>query len=465
MCQLNILVSNGEIDPSQFMTKSRLSYPKIADFLNCGQDLSSNSLASDPQLNRTYRQLKMTCEGVDLTVKEIEKKFCNLIHEIKEYCKTMPSINSATALSQPSGRWDLYKEAIKTPFSSTIFRLARLTAGRPDYWYWEDDEIIAKACDCDSLTELKYADGTLHRHIKGRNLESKLVMAKPCYAKHFYVGHDGWSYRSVPELIAGNYFYLSGIDYRHEVNTFLRSGGSSKSRVADFYLPEYLLFIEIVQNEAGDRGARRKSYQQRNCSKYELYKKGNLCCIFINSDPYYNRGVFNAIEFIEALRTELSKKGINTGAPPPIADLVYRDDLVKMKVINEPSETIVQYLRGLGVDGIKTLQDNFSSILTLLQYRPDYQAIRDQIKRENSLKKSELLKLHHKNNREKYAPINIVKAFCIEKGITKQKEWFKYAKEHKTELKRLRIPSSLNTVYKRLNTWNGWRSVLAPIVD
>lgn len=455
--ELRNRIRNGEVERRQLMTKGRMSYRKVNKELKVSNSVSSNSLLSDPKLFCAYHALKMACEGVVLSNSAVRAIYRNEIAEIQAICHLSPAIDSPTKLSRTNHA--LYCAVASTPYSATIFRYAGLTEGRHDYYYWDDGEIVEAAARFDSFTALKYGDGTLHKHVKGRRLMEAVVRANPEYARHFFVGHGGALYRSEPELIIGNYVYLNGVRCDREVDTMLNSNGSDKNRIADFYFPNVNLYLELVQNEAGDRGSRREGYRERDILKRDTYRRGNLACLFVNSDPFYRRGVFDVRGFAEHLRNQLLTHEVDIGALPNIADLLFREDTIKMRVLTEPPETIVSYLGSLGIDGIATLQNNFSHVLTCLQYRTDFADVMKRIKQAGYARRSECLRIRHAARRRDYAPLSVVKQFIQRHGIRTQIQWYRTSKEHRKELAAMNIPINLQSIYRQRGEWAGWTSL------
>ena len=130
-----------------------------------------------------------------------------------------------------------------------------------------------------------------------------------------------------------------------------------------------------------------------------------------------------------------------------------------MRVLTEPPETIVSYLGSLGIDGIATLQNKFSHVLTCLQYRTDFADVMKKIKQVGCARRWESLRIRHAARRRDYAPLSVVKQFIQRHGIRTQIQWYRISKEHRKELVAMNIPINLQSIYSQRGEWAGWTNL------
>lgn len=439
-------------------TDRRMSSTKLKAMAKAdGLHITMNTLIGDPDVYPTYRSLKFTVEGIVLTKEEVAVQYATLIENIKTFCEQFPEVKASSKLwkSNASGRL-LYKQVSSNPHAPFIWRLAGLVQGHDNFDYWSDQDIVQAAVPAGSFTHLKNSDDRLHRHIKGRALEATLACAAPSFANHFYVGHQGVLYRSQPELVAGNYLVLRGIDHSHEVRTGVKRKGSKRSMVADFLIKPANRLLEIAQNLERNRGHRRETYSDRMADKNRRHTEAGLAPIVFDSDPYFVRGVLDVAGMAAALRCELLKHGIDIGEPPLETELIYSDDELKQRVLQAPIDDLWILFKELGIDRVATLQNNFSHILTCLRMRADYKQIMSTMKENSFANRSEKTRQRHALNRELYVPMEVVREFFREFGISSQPQWVAFAKANPRLLKERNIPANPYEVYTKIGSWRSW---------
>jgi hypothetical protein len=448
-------LKQGSISNTQLLFRGRLSLPHLAQLKPRLGEIPKTQMATVPELYRAYRELKFLAEGVTLTPAEVRHEYADLISDIRAAIDSSPfDIRTKTDLCDRE-HW-LYKKVSSDPHSSNIFRYAGLTEGRPDYWYWDDQELAERAANFDSFTQVHYRDNDLRRHLKGRGLYKLTTTLNPSFARHFFVGLNHEPYRSEPELITGNYLILNTVPHEHEVNTNIIRKGSTRPQIADFFLTDYATYLELLQNETPNRGSRRLAYAARNKEKAASYAN-KIACIFIDTDPFYHRGVFQVSEFSKHLHKTLLDNGIDIGTPPPAEKLAWRDDELKMKLLTLPTpKEVIDLLNTLGCKTIKILQDRFSSLLTLIKLRKDYKAIRRKMKRQSYALRSAKASERYSKKREKYVSLSLIKKLFVIERITSQVKWYAYAKKNRAILRLCGIPTSLPGVYKARGEWLGW---------
>lgn len=393
-------IEDGSINRSIFAPRKRLSHKILRERLRT--NLTNNSILSDPHTYASYRALKFACEGIDLCEEEIAEKFKGLINTLKVYIKRNPWITSPSELANDcvnKGK-KLYKEIRSLPYSPYIFRWAGLNKGRQDYYYFTDAELLCEAAKFNSFTELKYGNDALHRHIKSRSLKNELIRTNPKYANHFYVGIGELLYRSIPELVVGNYLLINKISVEHEYNTHLKYNIHGKPIIADYLLNEPGIIIEVLQNTAGDGGGRRAAYASRRKAKINIYKRHHIKFIEIDSDNFYERGVFKAGEFAHLLHDKVLQYGYDIGAPPPAKFLQKSNNALKQKLITGTQETVFEILKKNKVTGIADLQNHHSQIHNCLRIRDDFEEIHKKIIAASRKRMRTSRELRNKNARQ-----------------------------------------------------------------
>ena len=445
--------STEDLRDGRRLSTKRLQVLAIKD----GLYFTANSIIGNTEVNHLYRRLKFAVEGITLTQEEVAIKYASLIERIKTFCEQYPEVNTSSKLwtSNLAGRV-LYKEVSSDPHAPYIWRLAGLIEGRENFDYWSDRELVLAAAPAGTFTCLKNSNDRLHRQIKGRRLEAALACEEPSFANHFYIGHQGELYRSQPELVAGNYFVLRGINHFHEVSTGVKREDSKRSMVADFQILPANRFLEIAQNLERNRGHRRVSYCDRMVDKEKRHTEAGLPPIIFDSDPYFVRGVLDVAGMATGLRRELMKHGIDIGDPPAESDLIYSDDEVKRSILQDPIENLWNHFEELGIKDVSTLQNHFSHILTCLRLRVDYKLIIATMKSKSSLLRSEKTRERHALKRELYATLDEVRVFFNDHEISNQPKWTAFAKENRKLLKERNIPANPYSLYKRSGSWISW---------
>ena len=446
-------VMNAEVTGASLCHKGRLSLKRLD--LGC----STNSHLSSPPCYQALRKLKMLCEGVTLSTEKVAELHAELIHSL-ENIRTTFRIYTKTELAKKNIK--LYRKVCCIPESSTIFRLAGLNKGREEWLYYSDDELINAATAFLSFTELKNQGGELHRHIKGRELECKLILMKPSYAIGFYSGLNERIYRSIPELTVGNFLILNKVNHIYEMSFSPASWSGTKSLKPDFYFPDQNAILEISQTFDPTRGSRRKMYVERTKNKELIYNQvSGLQYRFIDCDPYFQHQGFDVKGWVEAVAHILQEIGVSPGrVPDDCTVLRYENCETKNFYLNAPLEAVVDRLFRLEkISGLADFYNKHSPIKNLIRSRQDNKQILQRIRDLASSRKSATRILNAKRLRELYAPIESVQKFLSGHDIRTQKDWNFFAKSNKNLLHVKNIPANLPLIYKKSGQWTSWTDV------
>lgn len=374
-------VKAGNIAPQALLSKQRLSQQAVLEHLQRrGVRTSWNPLIGNPASYGPLRALKFWAEGIDMPLADLARRYAGEIEEVRHAVRERPDVQTRSALFR--SHTALYLRLVALPGSPVIFRRAGLDKGQHDYFYWTDGEILHGAQSYESWSQLKYADGQLHRHLKGRRLESELVRRKPRFARHFHVGLGGHQYRSTSELVVGNYVALSKVDkVSREKRTGLRRTASSrKDMVADFYFESQDLYLELAQNTEANRGSRREGYAAHHATKVMAYQAAGLKFLSIDTDALYEHGVLDVEALAGKVQQRLREHGIDLGPVPPAQALLWSDDSLKQEIFSLPRDALVQRLLSLGIRGIADLTNHYSSVLTCVRHRADGNEVIDAIR-------------------------------------------------------------------------------------
>lgn len=405
-----------------------------------------------------YSQIKLIVEGVERQpISVLEEKYDDLLKELREVI-SLHQIEFAVDLFKAAP--ELYKRVSALPESGLLYSLSGMTTDRAGYFYMHEDDVLSEASKFQRLVELKEKSPSLHKEIKFRNLSNKLLVRAPHMAGIFYKGLRDRFYRSQAELVMGNLLILNGVAFDSEVRLPIKARRSTKPMIADFLIKPFSVYVEIEQNTAGDRSDRRANYKKRNLRKREAYEKHGYKVLWIDSDPYYTHKSFDIEGFMEAAVESLREIGVELSTFP-VKEVFYQEDEIKNNLLTLNKEQLLPYLYALGITGIAVLQNKFCSMHTMLSLREDYEQVMGAIKFASTAGKSKKQTARFLKEREQYASIEIVRKLTVEKNFKSQKQWFQYAKENKDILAQKRIPSSLQSVYKQLGVWQGWRSMWA----
>jgi len=88
------------------------------------------------------------------------------------------------------------------------------------------------------------------------------------------------------ELFLQEYFMENEIEFKEEFKTQNLKGDSKSYRVADFYLPEYKVFVEFFGQWNHEQ------HKERYLEKKRVYKLNNIPCIYLYPE---NLGVMDFI--------------------------------------------------------------------------------------------------------------------------------------------------------------------------
>lgn len=380
----------GTLLARALMTKGRLSRRTVAALAReAGLSFSWNALLGDPRLYPLWRELKFAVEGITLCKKEVAAQHGDLIAAVKTYLADRPAVGASSEifLQDAKGRV-LYPQVTALAHAPMIWQLVGLDRGRCNYDYWSDADLVERAASYPSFTALKYGDDALHRSIKGRMLERKLLQANPMMVNHFYMAASGQVCRSLAEVVVNNYLHLCSVAHDWEPRLDICLRGSKRPMVPDARLHERDLYVECAQNLRDDRGPRRKHYAKRIEGKVQAYERAGLRVVVVDSDSFTVRGVLDVAEFAEHFRQEVRAKGLDIGAPPePAALMQTTHALLLTRLIRGDRSAVMACLDELGIDGIAVLQNHHAHVLTCLKVRDDCQSILDEIKARSNIRR------------------------------------------------------------------------------
>ena len=353
--------------------RGRLSKSKLK--LAC----STNSMISDPACYQAYRRLKFFVEGIQEVGDQVRAKYGDLIEEVSR-ARQVSGVTTRTKFSRKHQR--LYRRITAIPESSTIFRLGGLCGGHSDFFYFSDDELIHEASAYASMTELKNQGGEVHRHIKGRELESALMRAHPKFVGHFYVGLNGERFRSIPELVLGNWLSANGVECLHDAAFAPPEWGGKRPLQPDFLFKQRNFILELAQSSGGT-GTRRVKYDLRTKAKKACYESIPLLKFdFLIVDQFFTANGFDVHAFLLTVREILLKNGIDSGPVPDNCASLRTDNLeVKSFYLEAPVEVLIDhFVEDHQLRGIADFQNYFSPAKHLIRLRPDYEEIINRIR-------------------------------------------------------------------------------------
>lgn len=452
-------VKAGRITAESLKTGARLSKALIVEAVRPYGLHSDSSLLSEPITHMAYRALKFAVEGITRAPEEIPFSHAGLVSDIQTLLQARPHIKTVSQIWRADP--DLYRRVRSDPHSTLIFWAGGIHRGRRELLYWTDEQLLEAACDYDSLSQLKYEGGELHRHLAGRGLFQALLKRNPRLFNHFRVGHGGYRYRSLPELILGNWLEFNSIAVRREVNTGVRVARSQRSLVADFMFDEPGLIVELLQSDGPGRGSRGAAYAKRWQSKQEAYSRHGIRFLPINTDDLFDHGVLRVDAFVSRVRCELAAWGIDLGPVPDLPLLLHEDLSAKNALLTLDTHQVIQYLRGLGARTTAVLRNRFSWALTCLQVRSDYQLILDAFLLAGKLARSRAIAATRAKARLRYASLQEIRELCEAHGISSQVQWQRFAKQHRAWLKSRGVPANLPYVYRKVGTWTRWGDLWA----
>lgn len=388
---------DGAIEKDDLMSNNRLSLRRLNDL---GFSTGLGSLQSDPELYPVFREIKLSVEGYGelLSFKEIKLKYADLISRV---AAVMENGGNTTDLSSINSK--LYEEAKEKPHWPLIRYLSVPESDKKGYWYWTDEDLITEAGNYKNLTNLKLADNTLHKHIKGRSLELALFCKWPHYNTDSYIGLNHHVYRSQGELVFGNMICLAGLegDWRWQVHTGLYRQGSNKPMTADFQCITKEVLVEISMFEEKERGSRGVYYVNRRDEKAYIYEKYGKQAIFIDSSPFYRNGCIDAESFAQACIMNLAKYGYDgfSNAQFTAQKLLYNSAIDVKRHMT--AKDFLDYLEGEhGLTRMAQLSNDKSYLNKYIKMREDSEEVfgllREKGKRTKSRKISETVK--NKNN-------------------------------------------------------------------
>jgi len=452
-------VESGEISPDELIHKRRLSGKKLAKKL--GYNFELRKLSSRPSVYQSYRRLKFLVEGIDLSMKDVEVKFNRLISELNYWEPPYSECRTRTVLQKCNRK--LYDQVLDTGYSNQIFYLTGLCdEKRVGYIYLTDDQLVTEVINskASNWTELHNLKGSLEDHLRARNLRDRVMREIPSFVTHWYEGLKGHCYRSKAELILGNLLVLIKEDFEYDVSTGVSVKDDSRPLIADFYLSKRGYYIELEQSRDNNpsRGSRRVAYANRSREKHNVYCKNKIPYLALNLDPIYSQGTLDSQKYVPKLMELLAKAGVHISQHkmPPMEDIGFENNTTKKKLLNLPIDKLMDFLANEGVDGISTLQNHFSSYNHTLQYRKDYQIIARKFKEIGFSRRSN--KIWEKRAIE-YVDYCVARSHAQSLNKKNQGEWFAYAKANKKKLKDLRIPASVQNIY-RDKGWKGWHDFL-----
>ena len=462
MDELRASVQAGAVDRSGLMSGARLSKAVVLEQVRDFGFTSDSSLLSNPATYAAYRSLKLEVEGVTLGPDQVVSAFPELISLVQSVLQRHPEVTSVSELwrTAPS----VYRELRANPHARLIAWAAGIPRDRADLLYWTDEQLLDAASEYATLTELKYGGGEVHRHIMGRGLLGQLLARRPEMAGEFRVGLGGHRYRSLPELLLGNWFEIRGVEVirEYEVGVFLP--GSSRSLIADFKIlfPNQVdgsksgLLIEILQSGGEGRGSVGRSYARRWRAKLTAYRRAGIVPIAIRSDLDYDHGIFLGDRFAARARDTLLSHGIDLGQVPPLNQLMFEDVAIKQALLNLSLEDVLPFINRMGITSPTVLQQKFCWVMTCLRCRHDFDLIAERLRGYAAVRRARAIRETRERQRRTYAPLERVVELCRAHRIGTSSAWFEFAAANRALLKQLRVPSNLPSVYAKLGSWTTW---------
>ena len=445
------LLCRGKLSRSAVFGQIGIKKPTQADL---------HTVFLDPGVYDAYRRLKYAVEGIEYTGRQLANHIRPMVRRVAVAAKRLPE-KTPTGLSR--GNEALYREICSSPYRAIIFRTAGLTEGRPQYWYWEDRELLDRATAFHSWADMQQRDSALRAHLAGRELKIMAMRKNLRLVNHVRFGLKGYIYRSLPELVIGNLLAHNKIRVDREYATQVYRAHSSRQMIADFYFPDHKHILELIQTGGSGTGSRKKEYRLQTRSKAKGYRESHLQFQMINSEPYFKNGVLQAVAFAEHVCEELKKVGIDCGPVPDSSILLFEDVRKKEKWQTLSVEKLLKTMADeLDIRGVAVLKNKFSWLHALLRKRPNYDTIIQRLKANSKSISSERRKRWIKRRDEGYPSLAVVRKLCREAQISTQSQWFQFVKKNAARLRSLGIPSNLYSVYTRLGTWISWNDVLAP---
>lgn len=451
------------------LCKGRLSIQKVCEAIGLeASNALKHQFAACPPLNRAYRSLKYAAEGFGMSFDEIDGEVGPLVEAVTRLGEQFNGQWTRSALKERDS--ELYEQITSSAYAKIVLARARLS-GRAEYWYWSDEDFIRAADEYESWSHMQQKESRLRAHIDGRLLREAVIRAHPKFASHMRIGLDGFCYHSFPELVIGNWLAVNRarVIRQHSTGVSRKVGG--RQMVADFYLCEIDLLLEVTQTDeienSGEKEtpqhSRRKVYCIRLTSKLHAYERAGLKCFVANSEPFYSGGQLDAVGFAEFVRAQLKERyGVDVGPVPEKHLLLWEDVPAKKSLLEGPIERVLAQLRKNGVRGVGDFQNRHSSLYRLLSIRPDFDLLLTNLKSMTAARVRSNRERQRIQRDERFAPLSEVRELCHSEKISTQTEWFEFAKRNKETLKAANIPVSVHTIYKRLGQWKNWRDVLAP---
>ena len=443
------MIEKKSISTNDLIVKGRLSHKYIER--QYGKKINSNSIISNPQLHQTYRKLKFLVEGREKRdLKIVLKEYEKLVAQLR---MVLPNGGGSTALSRIDK--NLYSKCLRIADWPLISDLAGVSASK-NYWYWTDEDLIEACGKFKNFTDLKYGGGQLHRFIKGRELEGRVVVTHPSYATHMYIGIGAHVYSSQGELVLGNIIELSSLPnyWKRQYKTNLYRDGSNKPMTCDFFHTEAEVGVEVTMFNKNGRGSRGRFYQRRREAKKVAYKKNRFNVVFLDSDPFYTNGVIDSEAFARYCLDEFERNGIPISFDKNKLSRVAECKNVPISP-EMAAEQVVDLLRDeFGVTRIADFHSGKSYVAKYINFHPKHDEIRKIIiKRSRERQRAASIK---RWSRVSYSSIEEAMKFARKYSATSQPLWNSVVKKHKNELKRLNIPANVRSAYLRSGEWVSW---------
>ncbi|MCC5880993.1 MAG: hypothetical protein JJU03_14005 [Idiomarina sp.] len=362
--ELSMKIIAGEVDVPGLLPDGCLSLSALTNCLN--EKLMTAGLPticpvfglnSAPHLYPLVRELKLQVQDIDA---DTAKRYAQVITEASVLVQVEEN-NKARSLIQAR---------VIAPHRALVAIAAQVRVPEPDYWLMTDEQLIDKAAEFKSVTMMKYFYCTLHAHLRGRNLEESTLKMKPAVAEGEYIDVEGRYFAKYSELVTANYLRLNDIKHTAQYTVPDLSDGKI-SIVADFYLPDANLLIEVTQSDEVQSSKRTALCSKRLTNRKAQYQAAGYTVLFINSVPFIKESRFNIAGYVNALKAELDTLGITTGTNYTQGELGFPKSKEERVLALLPVNEFIGFMESQGVDGRESLSGPFRFFLEVINLRPD----------------------------------------------------------------------------------------------
>lgn len=252
-------------------THNKINLTKLAKLMGLSQDKilqSSKAKKSIESYEEKWRENGMLKKSTPPANFESLKKECLAIDKMYE---------NSTELAKDKS--SLYRRINLHPRKYELYRIFRF---RIPPRYLTTQELIGKVGEYRNWHDLHDRYRMLWEETHERGLKKSVNIHYPNFdSSNDYIGIAGYAYSSWYELIFGNLLMLLGFNFELHKDLLFRG---ERHYVSDFYLPEYNMYVEILQNEINQqRSSRHKEYATHLKRKKKYYKKCKLRVVYINS--------------------------------------------------------------------------------------------------------------------------------------------------------------------------------------